>query len=43
MRPTQFGVEWPARQVLAVLIDEQTHHGAEVALLRDLYHHLAPR
>ena len=37
MRPTQFGVAWPARRVVAVLIDEQVHHGAEIALLRDLY------
>jgi hypothetical protein len=37
LRPTQFGVEWPARRVLSVLIDEQVHHGAEIALLRDLY------
>ena len=37
MRPTHFGVEWSARRVLAVLIDEQVHHGAEIALLRDLY------
>ena len=37
MRPTHFGVEWPARRVLSVLVDEQLHHGAEVALLRDLY------
>lgn len=37
MRPTHFGVEWPARRVLAVLVDEQLHHGAEVALLRDLF------
>jgi hypothetical protein len=37
MRPTQFGVEWPARRVLRVLVDEQVHHGAEIALLRDLY------
>ena len=36
-RATQFGVEWPARRVLAVLLDEQVHHGAEVGLLRDLY------
>ncbi len=36
-RPTHFGVAWPARRVFAVLIDEQLHHGAEVALLRDLY------
>jgi hypothetical protein len=41
MRPTQFGVEWPARRVLSVLIDEQVHHGAEIALLRDLYRHRA--
>ena len=37
MRPTHFGVEWPARRVFAVLLDEQTHHGAEVGVLRDLY------
>ena len=37
MRPTQFGVEWPARRVWSVLIDEQVHHGAEIGLLRDLY------
>ena len=39
MRPTHFGVEWPARRVFAVLLDEQTHHGAEVGVLRDLYRH----
>jgi hypothetical protein len=37
VRPTPLGVEWPARRVFEVLIDEQVHHGAEVALLRDLY------
>jgi hypothetical protein len=36
-RPTHFGVAWPARRVLAVLIDEQVHHGAEIGVLRDLY------
>jgi hypothetical protein len=36
-RPTHFGVEWPAHRVFVVLIDEQVHHGAEIALLRDLY------
>lgn len=36
-RPTHFGVAWPARDVLAVLIDEQLHHGAEIGVLRDLY------
>jgi DinB superfamily len=37
MRPTHFGVEWPARRVFTVLVDEQVHHGAEVGVLRDLY------
>jgi hypothetical protein len=36
-RPTQFGAPWPARRVLAVLLDEQLHHGAEIGVLRDLY------
>ena len=36
-RPTHLGTVWPAKQVFTVLIDEQVHHGAEVALLRDLY------
>jgi DinB superfamily len=36
-RPTHFGVTWPARRVLTVLIDEQVHHGAEIGVLRDLY------
>lgn len=36
-RPTHFGVAWPARRVLAVLVDEQLHHGAEIGVLRDLY------
>jgi uncharacterized damage-inducible protein DinB len=36
-RPTHFGHTWPARRVIAVLIDEQVHHGAEVGVLRDLY------
>jgi hypothetical protein len=37
LRPTPWGERWPARRVLAVLLDEQIHHGAEIALLRDLY------
>jgi hypothetical protein len=37
LRPTQFGEPWPAHRVLTTLIDEQVHHGAEIALLRDLY------
>jgi hypothetical protein len=35
--PPHFGVAWSASRVLSVLIDEQVHHGAEIALLRDLY------
>jgi hypothetical protein len=41
LRPTQFGVEWPASRVFRVLIDEQVHHGAEIGLLRDLYRYRA--
>jgi hypothetical protein len=40
LRPTHFGESWPAHRVLSVLIDEQVHHGAEVALLRDLHRSL---
>jgi hypothetical protein len=43
MRPTHFGVHWPARRVISVLVDEQVHHGAEIAVLRDLYRHGAQR
>jgi hypothetical protein len=37
LRPTAWGERWPAGQILAVLLDEQVHHGAEIALLRDRY------
>jgi hypothetical protein len=40
-RPTHLGVQWPAHRVFTVLIDEQVHHGAEIALLRDLYRNRA--
>ncbi len=36
-RPTHLGVELPASRIIAVLLDEQIHHGAEIGLLRDLY------
>ncbi len=36
-RSTPWGERWTAGRVLAVLVDEQVHHGAEIALLRDLY------
>jgi len=37
MRPSHLGSPKSAATVLMILIDEQTHHGAEIALLRDLY------
>jgi hypothetical protein len=41
MRPTHFGVAWPTRRILTVLLTEQVHHGAEIGVLRDLYRHRA--
>lgn len=38
MRPSHLGDPRTAGEVIMTLIDEQTHHGAEIALLRDLYH-----
>jgi hypothetical protein len=37
LRPSPLGDPLSAGEVMRILIDEQTHHGAEVALLRDLY------
>ena len=36
-RPSHLGGTRSAREVMSTLIDEQTHHGAEIGLLRDLY------
>ena len=36
-RPSHLGGYKTAGEVLEILIDEQTHHAAEIALLRDLY------
>jgi uncharacterized damage-inducible protein DinB len=36
-RPSHLGGTKTAGEVIAILIDEQIHHGAEIALLRDLY------
>jgi len=36
-RPSHLGGELLAGEVIRILLDEQTHHGAEIALLRDLY------
>ncbi|MET1007935.1 MAG: DinB family protein [Propionibacteriaceae bacterium] len=37
LRPSHLGEDLPAGEVVRILLDEQTHHGAEIALLRDLY------
>lgn len=37
LRPSHLGEPAPAGEVVRVLLDEQTHHGAEIALLRDLH------
>jgi hypothetical protein len=36
-RPSHLGAARTAAEVIAILLDEQIHHGAEIALLRDLY------
>ena len=36
-RPSHLGDSRTAGEVVRILLDEQTHHGAEIALLRDLY------
>jgi uncharacterized damage-inducible protein DinB len=36
-RPSHLGGSTTAGEVMAILLDEQIHHGAEIALLRDLY------
>jgi len=40
-RPSHLGDPKPAGEVVRILVDEQTHHGAEIALLRDLYLRIA--
>lgn len=37
MRPSHLGAPRSASEMIMTLVDEQTHHGAEMALLRDLY------
>ena len=37
VRSTPLGDRRTVRQILATLVDEQVHHGAEVGVLRDLY------
>jgi uncharacterized damage-inducible protein DinB len=36
LRTTHLGMQLPAIEIVGILIDEQTHHGAEIGLLRDL-------
>jgi hypothetical protein len=42
-RPSHLGGTTTAGEVMRILLDEQTHHGAEIALLRDLYSQRAAR
>jgi uncharacterized damage-inducible protein DinB len=35
--PTHWGQQWPVHRILATVVNEQVHHGAEISLLRDLY------
>lgn len=42
MRPSHLGEPLTGGEVIRILLDEQTHHGAEIALLRDLYLRLNP-
>jgi hypothetical protein len=37
LRPSHLGEAMTAGEVVRILLDEQIHHGAEIALLRDLY------
>jgi hypothetical protein len=37
LRPRHLGGSTTAGEVMTILLDEQIHHGAEIALLRDLY------
>lgn len=41
LRPSHLGEPLAAGEVVRILLDEQIHHGAEIALLRDLYLRLA--
>lgn len=43
LRPNHLGPDLSARRVVMILLDEQIHHGAEIALLRDLYAHQEER
>ena len=36
-RPSHLGDPKPAGEVIQILLNEEIHHGAEIALLRDLY------
>lgn len=42
LRPSHLGEPLAAGEVVRILLDEQTHHGAEIALRRDLYLRLPP-
>jgi len=39
LAPVNWGGRWPLHKIVATLINEQVHHGAEISMLRDLYWH----
>jgi hypothetical protein len=39
---TNWGEEWPAWRIFTTMTDHDRHHGAEIALLRDLYRIAGP-
>jgi hypothetical protein len=43
LRPSHQGKPRTAGEVMMILVDEQIHHGAEIALLRDLFQSLVGR
>lgn len=38
---TNWGERWPVSRIFMTLVNEQVHHGAEIALMRDLYRNRA--
>jgi hypothetical protein len=42
LRPSHVGAPRSAGEAVSILIDEQIHHGAEIALLRDLFLRASP-
>jgi hypothetical protein len=39
---TNWGERWPAWRIFWTMVDHDSHHGAELGLLRDLYRTASP-